>query len=160
MSPLDIVGTKKQLAAVDPERLEEALRAAFMVASAPQEHFVVLKLSNDKNIRQLNRAFTGLDESTDVLSFENDYTDLETGAHFIGDIVISLETAERQASAHSATLQQELEMLLIHGVLHLLGYDHLDAESQQDMAKAQDAALKAISNPLLGSIASVTAQDY
>jgi len=93
-----------------------------------------------------------MDDSTDVLSFENDYIDLETGSRFIGDIVISIETAEFQAGERGFSLQQEMEMLFVHALLHLYGYDHMEEADLEEMSALQDEILKEIDNPVLGSI--------
>lgn len=75
---------------------------------------------SDKTIRQLNRQFRGVDKSTDVLSFPAGDTD-ETN---LGDIAISVETAARQAKENSLTFDREVAQLIVHGLLHLSGYDH------------------------------------
>ncbi|HET9477911.1 MAG TPA: rRNA maturation RNase YbeY, partial [Pyrinomonadaceae bacterium] len=75
---------------------------------------------SDKMIRQLNRQFRGVDKATDVLSFPAGDAD-ETN---LGDIAISVETAARQARENSLTFDQEVAQLILHGLLHLSGYDH------------------------------------
>ena len=97
-------------------------------------------------------AYRGLDEATDVLSFENDFIDLETGARFIGDIVISIEKAQAQAAESGFSLKEELEMLLVHAVLHLNGYDHIEEADLEEIGSLQEESLIAIANPVLGSI--------
>ena len=87
-----------------------------------------------------------------LLSFENEFLDPETGNLFIGDIVISLEKAQQQSAEHGNSLQAELDMLLVHGLLHLCGMDHAEAADFQEMSRLQDVILKKIDNPLLGSI--------
>ncbi len=86
---------------------------------------------DDERIRELNREHRNIDSSTDVLSFplgENGEYDrnLDTGACLLGDIVISVETAVRQAKAYGHTLQREIGFLTVHSMLHLLGYDHVN----------------------------------
>jgi probable rRNA maturation factor len=80
---------------------------------------VVIVLGRDALLHRLNRAFRGKDAPTDVLSFEG-----ERGTGALGDIVISIDAAERNARAQCHGLAQELEVLVLHGWLHLLGYDH------------------------------------
>ncbi len=84
-----------------------------------------LSLVDDCKIRRLNRLHRGTDSATDVLSFplvtSRDHT---VGERLLGDVVISLDTAQRQARAYDATLQDEVQRLLIHGVLHVIGHDH------------------------------------
>ena len=82
-------------------------------------------LVSDRAIRMLNRSFRNRDQATDVLSFPAQSEDprhlAEAG---LGDMIISVETARRQAFARHHSLQTELHVLVIHGLLHLLGYDH------------------------------------
>lgn len=150
---LTLIASKKNAAQVSLPALQAAFSAALIAAGIQRDMAASLKLSDDKGIQKLNATYLGNDSPTDVLSFENAYIDPETGQEYLGDIVISLETAGRQALAHQAELQQELEMLLVHGTLHLLGFDHGDPASLDAMHDAQDAALTAIGNPLLNSIA-------
>lgn len=80
---------------------------------------------NDARMRALNRAYRGKDRPTDVLAFsarEGSFGNLNSG--LLGDVVISTETARRQADAMGRGLDEEALHLLIHGILHLLGYDH------------------------------------
>jgi probable rRNA maturation factor len=79
---------------------------------------VALVFAGDLTLRRLNRAYRGQDKPTDVLSFPGDP---RTG---LGDIVISVETAARNARALGRTVPQELDVLALHGFLHVLGYDH------------------------------------
>ena len=83
---------------------------------------VAIALVNDKKIRELNRRYRAKDAATDVLSFPLSSGQAEHEP--FGDVVISYETARRQASEYGATLQRELQRLLIHGTLHLCGFDH------------------------------------
>ena len=92
---------------------------------------ISVSLVNDEQIHELNKMHRNIDRSTDVLSFplgENGVYDknLETGACLLGDIVISVETAVRQAEDYGHTLQREIGFLTVHSMLHLLGYDHVD----------------------------------
>ncbi len=86
---------------------------------------------DDERIHELNKMHRDVDKSTDVLSFplgENGVYDknLETGACLLGDIVISVETAVRQAYTYGHSLQREIGFLTVHSMLHLLGYDHVN----------------------------------
>jgi len=88
---------------------------------------ISLTLVDDETIRELNREHRGKDKPTDVLSFPlfDGEEDPQSGVErMLGDVVISIDTARRQAQAYDATLERELQRLLIHGVLHVLGHDH------------------------------------
>jgi len=80
---------------------------------------VTVAFVSDKKIRELNRQFRRIDKATDVLSFPGDSSDGD-----MGDIAISIETAARQAKQNGLTLDGEIAQLLLHGLLHLSGYDH------------------------------------
>ena len=83
-------------------------------------------LADDKKIRTLNKQYRGQDRATDVLSFSQNEEEEENkpNSHLLGDVVISTVTAKRQAAEHGLTLEEEIVLLLIHGILHLLGFDH------------------------------------
>jgi probable rRNA maturation factor len=80
---------------------------------------VTVAFVSDKKIRELNRQFRRIDKPTDVLSFPSDSADGD-----LGDISISIQTAARQARQNGLTLNGEIAQLLLHGLLHLSGYDH------------------------------------
>lgn len=100
---------------------------------------VSIALVDDAAIRLLNEQYRGLDRPTDVLAFamrEGDHASVahdENGAELLGDVVISVETALRQAKQQKRPLLDELTMLLAHGLLHLLGYDHDTAAKERVM---------------------------
>ncbi|MDH5459090.1 MAG: rRNA maturation RNase YbeY [Nitrospinota bacterium] len=96
-----------------------------------------LLLTDDVEIQELNRTYRDLDKATDVLSFPQDEDAVnETGDTLLGDVVISVETAARQAEEHHLSFNEELILLTIHGILHLLGYDH--ERSPQEARIMQD----------------------
>lgn len=94
-----------------------------VVAEAEGLPFTVAFVS-DAKMRQLNREFRGKDSTTDVLSFPYIGADIPGGHDFLGDIAISIEQAKRQARANKMKLSEEIKQLILHGVLHLCGYDH------------------------------------
>ena len=81
-------------------------------------------LANDRKIRTLNKQYRGQDRATDVLSFSQNEEENKPNSHLMGDVVISTVTAKRQAAEHGLTLEEEIALLLIHGILHLLGFGH------------------------------------
>lgn len=94
-------------------------------------------LCDDAFIQQLNARYRGLDKPTDVLSFaQEDGEDEEPGPRVLGDIVISVPTAERQAKRAGWPVESEVTLLAIHGLLHLLGYDdETDAGAREMQVK-------------------------
>lgn len=104
--------------------LQRALQAARKSVALKGE--VTVMLTDDKGIRSLNRRFRGKNKPTDILSFPT--ADPQLG--IVGDLAISVETAARQAATEGHPLRIELRILILHGVLHLAGYDH-EADSGQ-----------------------------
>jgi len=88
-------------------------------------HEISLLITDDTGIRQLNKTYRNLDKPTNVLSFpmqEGQFSDITPG--LLGDVVVSGETARNEAQRAGITLDERLSQLLIHGILHLLGFDH------------------------------------
>ncbi|MCB9591889.1 MAG: rRNA maturation RNase YbeY [Sandaracinaceae bacterium] len=97
-------------------------------------------LCDDATIHELNRDYRQKDRPTDVLAFamrEGEHGDLDPG--LLGDVVISMDTARRQAAEHDRTVAAEVTYLLAHGLLHLLGYDHVTAAEDRRMRARADA---------------------
>jgi probable rRNA maturation factor len=93
--------------------VEDALGNTFSVA------FI-----SDRRMKELNSFFRGKTSTTDVLSFPHEPDEFDNDASNLGDIVISVEQAERQAKENKLTLENEIKQLILHGLLHLCGYDH------------------------------------
>lgn len=95
-------------------------------------------ITGDEEIHQLNLKYRGIDTTTDVLSFESREFDPETNREYLGDILISGERAIEQAKQNSIDPKQEIKVLIIHGILHLLGYDHATPHEEKIMVQKQD----------------------
>ena len=114
-----------------------------------------LTLSDDEQIRSLNKEYRGLDKATNVLSFANidDEDFLEECELYdeiqLGDIIIALETMQREAEEQEVSFSDHYCHLLVHGLLHLLGYDHMEADEAVEMEAAEAAILQLmnIKNP-------------
>jgi probable rRNA maturation factor len=98
---------------------------------------ITIVLTDDAQLHELNREYLGVDAPTDVLSFPASETDPETGITYLGDILISIPRATQQAQAAGHPMEAEVQLLVVHGTLHLLGYDHAEAEEKDRMWKAQ-----------------------
>lgn len=91
-------------------------------------------LSDDAHVRDLNRDYRGKDKPTNVLSFPAELDmDIPGAPRMLGDIVLALETVQREALEQSKTAEAHLTHLSVHGLLHLLGYDHIEEEEAQQM---------------------------
>ncbi|MCX8053032.1 MAG: rRNA maturation RNase YbeY [Armatimonadetes bacterium] len=124
-------------------RLRSVARRLLSVENCPDDTEVSVLLADDEMVRVLNRDYRGVDAPTDVLAFsqlEGDDFGAE-GGNVLGDVVISVETAARQAEEHGHSLDKEIELLLVHGLLHLLGYDHESPEDEKRMFARQDELL-------------------
>ena len=122
--------------------LERAARIALEHEGKTLDSELTIVLTNDAHLQELNRDYLGIDAPTDVLSFPASETDPETGARYIGDILISVARAESQATAAGHSLESEVQLLVVHGVLHLLGHDHAEATEKARMWKAQAEVLE------------------
>jgi probable rRNA maturation factor len=132
----------------DARRLDIVLlkkrATAIMRALKHAKSELSIGLIDDAEIRELNRTYRDKDRATDVLSFS-----LVDGDHagfrgqMLGDVVISMDTAARQARERHKSLNEEVSRLLIHGVLHLLGHDHEEADEYRVM-RAEERRLSAV----------------
>jgi len=102
---------------------------------------VTILFTDNTEVRQLNKSFRNIDKTTDVLAFNQDVIDPETGHLYLGDVVISLDQASQQAPDNGLSLNEECALLAIHGTLHLLGYDHKNPKEKADMWALQDKML-------------------
>ena len=124
-------------------QVNEALKCPAIVRNA-SKFSLGLELTNDKKILDLNHAWLGQAKSTDVLSFpiiDESFSGLTNECIELGDIVISVPTAIRQAKDNDVDLFRELRWLATHGFLHLLGWDHSDEESLNKMLLIQEQLL-------------------
>lgn len=132
--------------------LERAARAALKhQRQAPRANLSIV-LTDNRRLRQLNRDYLGIDAPTDVLSFpasESDGSEIdgseidpETGAAYLGDILISIPYARASARQAGNSLEAEVQLLVVHGVLHLLGHDHARPREKKRMWQAQREILE------------------
>lgn len=100
---------------------------------------VSILLADDEGISILNKQYRGIDGPTDVLAFgqQEADSDFTIPSNLLGDVVISVETAVRQAAERKADLDSEIDVLLVHGLLHLLGYDHEQPDEAERMFARQ-----------------------
>lgn len=126
---------------VNPELLENAALAVLSIEAAEDNSELSIVIDGDEEIQRLNEQFLGVNSPTDVLSFPSDENNPETGAPYLGDIIISYPRAKMQAESVGETIEDELQLLVVHGTLHLLGYDHAEPEEKALMWKSQQKAL-------------------
>ena len=104
-----------------------------------------LIITNDEAVRELNRRFRGVDAPTDVLAFgegaEEQFVSALESAPYLGDVVISYQRAQAQAEELGHAVAEELSLLVTHGLLHLLGYDHQEKTAAQEMREREERIL-------------------
>ncbi len=128
-----------------PEEIEENVRAAAEKVGeiyGVENGEVSVTLTDNAYIHQLNRQYRQIDRPTDVLSFalnESVEPDIENGPDIdvLGDIILSVERAREQAADYGHSLRREIAFLTVHGMLHLLGYDHMEEADRLEMEKEQ-----------------------
>jgi probable rRNA maturation factor len=134
--------------------------AAVLAAEAPQLDWpeVSLLLADDATLRTLNRDWRGKDQPTNVLSFPAIDGSLPSGSGqpvLLGDVALAIETVQREAAAEGKPVADHLAHLLVHGVLHLLGYDHMDSDQAASMERREVEILTelGVPNPYVGELA-------
>ncbi|MBL4646892.1 MAG: rRNA maturation RNase YbeY [Hyphomicrobiales bacterium] len=130
-------------------KIAGSIVAGYPALSQPVQASVLL--ANDSRVQTLNRDYRNQDKPTNVLSFESGETeaDPETGRLYLGDIAISFETVQREADEAGKTLLDHLSHMVVHGTLHLCGFDHLNDDEAEEMETLETAILETlgISNP-------------
>ena len=99
---------------------------------------VSIVLDNDEQIRVLNKTYRGFDEPTDVLSFSAGEIDPDTGSRYLGDVIISFPRAKSQAVEQGHSIKKEMTTLIVHGLLHLAGYDHANSVQKKKLFSLQN----------------------
>lgn len=130
------------------EVIEQAALAALTHLAPSSDAEVSVLIGDDALVHELNRRWRGTDAPTDVLSFAMTETDADEPQyepvgepHLLGDVVISLPRAKAQATEYGHSIQRELAFLVIHGMLHLLGYDHENDIERRQMRDCEEAIL-------------------
>ncbi len=131
---------------VQPTKLEMAAQTALRQQAVEEDQDLTIAIEDDTRLQELNKEFLGIDAPTDVLSFPSggDEVDPETGKAYLGDIILSYPRALEQANTAGHTVEDEMQLLVVHGVLHLLGFDHAEPEEKEEMWSAQNEILHSL----------------
>lgn len=129
---------------VEISDLQAVADKVLAITETSLESEIGLQIIEDAQMQQLNLQYMGIDSPTDVLSFPVPFQNPDTGNPYLGDILISYPTAARQAEAAGHPVAEEICLLLVHGILHLLGYDHLTTEDKTAMWDIQNTILTAL----------------
>lgn len=142
MTPYDVeVQSDVETSEAVIDRLRAAAVTTLERQEVPQQAGLTLLLTAEERVRDLNRAYRGVDRATDVLSFPFGES-LPDGGQYLGDVAIAVPVAQAQAAAAGHSLEAELVLLAVHGILHLLGYDHAQAGEKARMWAAQAQLLE------------------
>lgn len=135
---------------IDLEGLKATLQTGARLLKLPEDSVAVLTLTGDEHLREYNRRYRGLDEPTDVLAFaardkpsDQRFQSPPGTESWLGDIVISLPRARRQAKQARHSIDAEVRLLAVHGLLHLLGYDHAEPQEEASMTALTNRILEA-----------------
>jgi len=131
---------------VNRSSLRKAVRTTFESAGEKRSGELTLVITDDTQVKELNQAYRGVDAMTDVLAFgdsleADSFVQSPRVPIYFGDVVISYPRSVEQATIHGHPVEEELSLLVIHGVLHLLGYDHEEESDRERMWQAQSTAL-------------------
>jgi len=126
---------------VEKSILIQAAQKVLEFAKIADKSDLVIVIGNDTLLHRLNLKYRQVDTPTDVLSFPSGEVDPDTSDIYLGDVVISLPRAQSQATSEGHPIAEELQLLVVHGTLHLLGYDHAQAKEKKLMQVAQDKIL-------------------
>lgn len=145
----DIVNNYGPLDPVWLERLEAILPLYAEQEGLPDALFIGLTFTNDEEIRAINAEYRGIDRATDVLSFplyerDDEIELLEDELAPFGDIVLSVPHAQAQAEEYGHSVEREVCYLVVHGLMHLAGYDHIEPEDKAEMRAEEEALLKKV----------------
>jgi probable rRNA maturation factor len=143
---LDIQDDPDFAAQIDDDRLRRLVETVLLAEGLSGTVELSLTLTDDAAVQRLNREFRGVDASTDVLSFpllspeESPFVPPPDGILHLGDVVVSYPRAVAQAAEYGHSVRRELGYLTVHGVLHLLGYDH-ELEADKERMRAREEAI-------------------
>jgi probable rRNA maturation factor len=133
-------------------KLEELIKSIFEAGELEQTGELSVTLVDDEEMRKLNLEYRNIDKTTDVLSFPQDegmemaVPDDSSFIPLIGDVIISVPTAAKQAEESGHSIEKEITILLIHGILHLFGYDHDNVYQQTFMQEEEKEILQSVMN--------------
>ena len=141
---------RKQL---DQEWLQRVVEQSLTIQDFDSEVELSLVVTGDEMVQRLNQQYRGIDEPTDVLSFalierrpgdDISFINPPDGVLHLGEVIISFPQAVRQAEENNQGVKRELDLLIVHGVLHLLGYEHDEPDREQEMRALEEKVLSEI----------------
>ncbi|MBE3092951.1 MAG: rRNA maturation RNase YbeY [Chloroflexi bacterium] len=141
-----LIKNQQKTIKINQRKIREIVKKALQFLKVDEKTEISILFTDDKFIRSLNNKYRGIDKSTDVLSFSLWEGSVKTpeseSDKLLGDIIISVETAQRQADNLNHSMEKELAVLLIHGLLHLTGYAHEEDKDYKIMREKEAEMLK------------------
>lgn len=138
------IGILDETGELSPERKRWFKKVSLRVLKAidaPKDSELSVTFIHDAQMRELNRDYRNIDRTTDVLSFPQGDG---PGATLLGDIIISIETSLRNSRRYGITHEEEIKKLLVHGILHLFGYDHKKKKERDEMREKEREILESL----------------
>jgi probable rRNA maturation factor len=126
---------------VSKETLLTTVEATFVEGRVLDSPSITVLISDDERLKVMNLRYRGIDKATDVLAFDAGFYDPDLETRYLGDVVISYQQAQKQADTLGHTVEEELQLLVVHGVLHLLGFDHDTDVRKEEMWSIQTQVL-------------------
>lgn len=147
---IDVQNQGEPAYAVDAKRIEGASAVVLAQHDVDPDSSLTVVIANNALVQALNQRYRGVDSPTDVLSFpaHEPPVALDDEPPYLGDLIIAFPYASAQSAREQHDLSDSLALLVIHGTLHLLGYDHDTPEKRAEMWAAQESALRALNIPL------------
>ena len=133
---------------VSLDSIRQAAEAVASYLDVEDKNIISIIIDNNETLHRLNKEYLNIDSSTDVLSFNSNEIDPETGNLYLGDIIVSYPAVLAQSMKYDHNVDNELQLLVIHGFLHLLGYDHDNQDRKEQMWLIQKKILKSIHSPI------------
>ena len=140
MNNIEIINETNET--IDLEDLKHTINYALETENVNNAFMNIIIIDNEK-IHQINKEYRGIDRPTDVISFalEDDKTFVKTDFRVLGDIYISIDKVHEQARSYGHSFRRELSFLAVHGIMHLLGYDHMNPDDEKIMFGKQEKIL-------------------
>jgi len=135
---IEILDETRELEPSYKRGLKEISASVLKSLNAPKDSELSISFIDDEKMRGLNRTYRDIDHTTDVLSFPQGEGPDTT---ILGDIVISLSTADRNSRRYGITREEEIKKLIVHGILHLFGYDHKKKKERDEMREKEKEIL-------------------
>lgn len=132
---------------VDSAKLIAAAQATLNHQNADAASEITIVITDDSAVAELNRTYRAVDSATDILSFPADMPTMPGEAPYLGDLIVAFPYAEQQAAVELLPIIESLMALIVHGTLHLLGFDHDTPENHREMWRMQDEIIATLGLP-------------